>query len=417
MKTGQTGRNCEERFRRYNLNVCHNMFLRPREANNSYTLNWTFTRLTSPIVCWIQTEQYTDDARSGASNCCCSRPKKLPALEVCSETGTDYERFNELLTTGAFGDSRFESPEDAFVVFSRHVTEPFGPVRDLHVDEPDGFQNAIGCGWCFHTRRILDRLQERLQRVTASALGLEPVTCDKPPVALEDAKHIGKECGLVRDVKNRVCCERPLISKGLLDEAVRQAEATARMLAPLAQQGTPILFCDPGCYSAVRDDHPHLLRGDSKRQSQLVAVACVTLEEWATVAIGRALEGNNNETPSLFRTGPKKILLHGHCHQQSLVGTGPAVRLLSMIADGEVFDLDSGCCSMAGSFGYEREHYDVSRAVGERKLFPAIRDAQPDTIVVAPGFSCRHQIKHFTGVDAPSPAVLLLSLMIGTDCS
>ena len=89
----------------------------------------------------------------------------------------------------------------------------------------------------------------------------------------------------------------------------------------------------------------------------------------------------------------------------------PTVRLLSRIDGCEVTDLDSGCCGMAGSFGYEREHYDISQAVGERKLLPAVRAREPGTIVVAPGFSCRHQIRHFTGVDALSPMELLGSLL------
>jgi Fe-S oxidoreductase len=85
--------------------------------------------------------------------------------------------------------------------------------------------------------------------------------------------------------------------------------------------------------------------------------------------------------------------------------------LLSQIPGCEVTDLDAGCCGMAGSFGYEREHYDISQAIGERKLFPAVREADPQTTVIAPGFSCRHQIQHFTGVAALHPAVLLRSLV------
>jgi Fe-S oxidoreductase len=87
------------------------------------------------------------------------------------------------------------------------------------------------------------------------------------------------------------------------------------------------------------------------------------------------------------------------------------VSLLSQIPGCEVTDLDAGCCGMAGSFGYEREHYDISRAIGERKLLPAVREAASETTVVAPGFSCRHQIQHFTGVTALHPAVLLRSLV------
>jgi Fe-S oxidoreductase len=93
------------------------------------------------------------------------------------------------------------------------------------------------------------------------------------------------------------------------------------------------------------------------------------------------------------------------------VGSGPAARLLAAIPECRVTDLDSGCCGMAGSFGYEREHYEVSQRVGEHRLLPAVRDRAPDTLVVASGFSCRQQIRHFTGVEAVHPAVLLRSLL------
>ena len=89
------------------------------------------------------------------------------------------------------------------------------------------------------------------------------------------------------------------------------------------------------------------------------------------------------------------------------------MRLLSAVPDCVVREIDSGCCGMAGSFGYEREHYEISRAIGEHGLFPAIREKPSGTIVVAPGFSCRHQIQHFTGTAAVSPAVLLESLLMG----
>jgi Fe-S oxidoreductase len=108
-----------------------------------------------------------------------------------------------------------------------------------------------------------------------------------------------------------------------------------------------------------------------------------------------------------FHGGPKRILFQGHCHQRSLVGSGPALNLLRRIPGAEVVDLDAGCCGMAGSFGYEKEHYDISRQVGEQRLFPALRAASPEATIVAPGFSCRLQIEHFTGRKAVHPATLL----------
>jgi Fe-S oxidoreductase len=217
------------------------------------------------------------------------------------------------------------------------------------------------------------------------------------------AAQLAAAAGWAVDVAPRVCCGRPLISKGFLEAARRQAEATVRALLPLVERGAAIVFCEPGCYSAVRDDHPHLLRGGLRRDARRVADACVTFEEWADSALA-------DSKLFSFPTGPGKVLVHGHCHQKALVGTGPMLRLLGRIPGSEVVDLDAGCCGMAGSFGYEREHYDISRAVGERKLFPAVREASAKSVVVAPGFSCRHQLAHFAARAAVHPAVLLESL-------
>jgi Fe-S oxidoreductase len=213
------------------------------------------------------------------------------------------------------------------------------------------------------------------------------------------AVKLAAAAGWSVSVPPRVCCGRPLISKGFLDDARRQAEQAVRALLPLAEQSAPIVFVEPGCHSAVRDDHPHLLRGELQAAARRVAAACSTFEEWA----GRT------ELP--FGAGPKCILLHAHCHQKALVGVDPAVRLLSRVPGCHVVDLDAGCCGMAGSFGYEREHYDVSKAIGERKLFPAVREAPQGTTVVASGFSCRHQLAHFTASRAIHPAVALLALL------
>jgi Fe-S oxidoreductase len=214
------------------------------------------------------------------------------------------------------------------------------------------------------------------------------------------------------NVPPRVCCGRPLISKGLLDEARAAAEATTRTLVRPATHGLPIVFLEPSCYSAVRDDHPHLLRGELQSQSRTVASACIMFEEWAATRLTAAPAAG---TPTRRPSSPQ-ILLHTHCHHKALLGTGAAVRAMSATG-GAVVDLDAGCCGMAGSFGYEPEHYDVSRAVGERRLFPAVRDRAAQSVVVAAGFSCRHQIAHFAGADAMHPAVLLRTtlLPIGDD--
>jgi FAD/FMN-containing dehydrogenase/Fe-S oxidoreductase len=197
------------------------------------------------------------------------------------------------------------------------------------------------------------------------------------------------------------CCGRPQISKGLLQQARVLAERNAEALYPHAAAGRPIVFCEPSCLSAVREDAPALVRGDARRRADAVARAAVLFEEFARTAVPRLT----------LAQGPASILLHGHCHQKSMGLVGPARSLLSMIPGTSVVDLDSGCCGMAGSWGYARDHFDVSRAIGEHRLFPAIRNRPAGAVVAAAGTSCRHQIRDFTGVEAVHPAVVLRSLI------
>ena len=227
------------------------------------------------------------------------------------------------------------------------------------------------------------------------------------------AVRFAEKLGARVELPPRVCCGRPLISKGFLDKARVQAAATAQTLFPLAEAGVPIVFCEPGCYSAVQDDHPLLLDGKLKEMAQEVSAACLTFEEWAESAMaaasGSTPESNFLHTPTVS-PGPKRILLHGHCHQKALVGLDPASKLLSRIPGCEVVDADAACCGMAGSFGYEKEHYEISEAVG-RKLLSAIRSEGPDTLVVAPGFSCRQQLRHFTEAQ-PLSAMELMERLV-----
>ena len=230
---------------------------------------------------------------------------------------------------------------------------------------------------------------------------------DHAIAAVKVARHLGAEVSIPK----RVCCGRPAISKGLLDIAASHAEATARTLYPIAEAGLPIVFCEPGCYSAVKDDHPLLLSGEAKTMAEAVAKQAVTFEEWAAARIDRLLLGNSEKAKSLFSKGPSRVLLHGHCHQKALTGNAPTIKLLSLIPNCEVKDIDSGCCGMAGSFGYEQEHYEISKAIGERRLLPAVREREEGDVVVAPGFSCRHQVEHFANVTPFTTASLLASLI------
>jgi Fe-S oxidoreductase len=218
--------------------------------------------------------------------------------------------------------------------------------------------------------------------------------------ALDVLAAVGARPGLVR----HYCCGRPQISNGLLEQARALAVRNAIDLFPHADAGRTIVFCEPSCLSAVREDAPSLLRGRARDQAEAVARASVLFEEFIDRASGRLL----------LKPGPRRILFHGHCHQKAMGLTAPALSLLSKIPGATVVDLDAGCCGMAGSFGYARKHYDVSRAIGERKLLPAARDAGAGAVVVAAGTSCRHQVRDFAGKEAVHPAVLLQQLLGAT---
>ena len=211
--------------------------------------------------------------------------------------------------------------------------------------------------------------------------------------------------GLGGRLAPNVCCGRPLISQGLLRDARKQAAANVHALYDLAERGTAIVFVEPSCLSAVREDAPGLLRGELQRRARVVAGASVLFEEYLEreLIAGRA--------QLRLASGPARVQLHPHCHQRSMGLAAPAKALLSRIPGAQVTDLDAGCCGMAGSFGYTRDHYEVSRAIGERTLLPAARALDSRSTLVAGGTSCRHQVAHFTGVRAVHPAVLLRSLL------
>ena len=202
-----------------------------------------------------------------------------------------------------------------------------------------------------------------------------------------------------------VCCGRPQISQGLLDEARRLAGLNAIRLLPLVESGAPLLFFEPSCLSAVREDAPALLRGTAQEKARQVAERAMLFEDFVEreLAAGRAT--------LRLAPGPSEVVLHGHCHQKSMGLVASARALLSRIPGTRVVELDSGCCGMAGSFGYAREHFDVSKAIGDRRLLPAARNLRDGAVLVASGISCRHQVRDFTGVRALHAAELLGSLL------
>jgi FAD/FMN-containing dehydrogenase/Fe-S oxidoreductase len=197
------------------------------------------------------------------------------------------------------------------------------------------------------------------------------------------------------------CCGRASISKGLLDEARGRAAAMAGRLAPYAERGVPIVGCEPSCLLALREEHLSLLPGDPRAEA--VAAQARLVEELVVEAID---DGALRLDPGAPVSG-RRIVFHGHCHQKALVGTRATVALLERIPGSEVTELDAGCCGMAGSFGFEAEHYELSMRIGELRLFPALRDEDVGTLVAATGVSCRQQIAHGVGREARHPVELV----------
>ena len=179
----------------------------------------------------------------------------------------------------------------------------------------------------------------------------------------------------------------------------RRAAKLVEALHPIALRNEPILFCEPSCLSAVKDDAEGLLRGDLQQKARDVARVARLFDEYAATL------------DLSLRPASGRILVHGHCHQKSLGLLPATMALLSKIPGADIADLDAGCCGMAGSFGYTTGHYDVSKAIAERRLLPAVRKMQPGDVLVATGTSCRHQVAELEGTHAVHPAVLIRDLL------
>jgi Fe-S oxidoreductase len=203
------------------------------------------------------------------------------------------------------------------------------------------------------------------------------------------------------DLVSSGCCGRSALSKGLVDDATTKARAMARTLAEQTPEGSPIVGCEPSCLFTLRDEHVTMLPDDPNVRS--VAGRVRQVEELLSEAID---EGRLVLAEDSWLAG-RRVLYHGHCHQKAEVGTAATVGLLRRIPGIDLVELDAGCCGMAGSFGYEAEHYDVSMKVGSDRLFPAINAEDERTVIAATGTSCREQIHHGTSRHAWHPVELV----------
>ena len=185
------------------------------------------------------------------------------------------------------------------------------------------------------------------------------------------------------------CCGRPMLSGGMLDAARRNARFNVDSVLPYIENGSKLVGLEPSCILSFRDDYLDLLGDDAGARA--VAQSTMLIEEFVL----HAREEAGSEI--VYTNMPGKLLFHGHCHQKALAGTSAAMEVLRSIPGCDPREVQSGCCGMAGSFGFEKEHYDISMKIGEHSLFGPIRSEQGEFQVVSEGVSCRQQIEHGTG--------------------
>jgi FAD/FMN-containing dehydrogenase/Fe-S oxidoreductase len=255
------------------------------------------------------------------------------------------------------------------------------------------------------TRDTLLRWDGRRARGTGRELVFlaDSFTTFTEPAVGRAAIELLEAAGYAVRLESGGCCGRASISKGLLDQASAMAAGMADRLAPYAERGVPIVGCEPSCLLTLREEHLALLPDDPRART--VAGQARFVEELLVEAIDSGA----------LRLEPmaRRIVFHGHCHEKALVGTGATVALLERIPGAEVVELDAGCCGMAGSFGFESEHYELSMQIGESRLFPALRAEDGGTLVAATGVSCRQQIAHGVGVQARHPVQIVRDALAG----
>ena len=216
---------------------------------------------------------------------------------------------------------------------------------------------------------------------------------------MELAKRLGLRVNL-RRLPDQGCCGRPAISKGLLDDA--KAMARANVLGLVRQQpDVPYIFIEPSCLSAFTDDYLTLVDPDIQAAAKSLAARCQSVEHFFAEKLASGVDA------LAWQADAPRILLHGHCHQKALWGTAGTLKLLRSIPGAVVEEMNTGCCGVAGSFGYE--HYELSMKIAEDRLLPTIRE-NPDAVVAAAGTSCRAQI-HDAGYAARHPVEIVLAAL------
>jgi Fe-S oxidoreductase len=262
----------------------------------------------------------------------------------------------------------------------------------------------------FHRRTLLRWFGARKKQQTAPLgrvimLADSFTTFTEPGVGIAAVELLEMAGYEVELVGNR-CCGRAAISKGRLDEAGRLAQAMTARLVAQARDGVAIVGVEPSCILTLVEEHL-TLQPDSDN-----ARAVAKQVRFADELILEAIDAGHLRLDPHAAVSGRRILFHGHCHQKALAGTASTVQLLSRIPGATVVDLDAGCCGMAGSFGFEAEHYDLSMQIGAMRLFPAVKAEDDNTLIAATGVSCRQQIAHGTDRAARHPVELIRAAVI-----
>lgn len=201
----------------------------------------------------------------------------------------------------------------------------------------------------------------------------------------------------------RGCCGRSLISKGMLRQARKAAQYNITQLERYVERGWPIIGCEPSCVMTFRDDYRDLVKDP---RVERISENIFMIDEFLV----RESEAGRLSLP--VKSINKNISLHGHCQQKAIAGMESTVTALELVPGYNVKSLNTGCCGMAGSFGYEKEHYELSMKIGEDRLFPAIQNTNKETEIAAAGTSCRNQIVHGTGENAHHPIELIRAAIV-----
>ncbi len=200
---------------------------------------------------------------------------------------------------------------------------------------------------------------------------------------------------------------RTFLSKGMLRSAKKVAIKNILMLRDTVSESQPLLGIEPSAILAFRDEYPEMAGSQYEEAAKSIARNSFLIEEFICREVDKG-----KIKPDEFTDRPLNIMLHGHCQQKAVASTATTRRMLALPANYHVEEIDDGCCGMAGAFGYEKEHYDLSMKIGEMVLFPAVRNAAADTVIAAPGTSCRHHIADGTGRKALHPVEIMYDALI-----